>query len=75
MPTVITIWDMADACGNVRLTQFARAAGVDRRTAQKWIDAKLIPVRHLPVSGWVVLRARDVETFLAQMGGAKPTRL
>jgi predicted site-specific integrase-resolvase len=67
MPTVITIWDMADECGNVRLTQLAKAAGVDRRTAKKWVDAGLIPVRHLPVSGWIILRARDVEVFLAQM--------
>lgn len=68
---VLTIWDKADAFGNVRLGHFASAAGVDKRTAKKWVDAGLIPVRRLPESGWIVLRAEDVEVFLTRLDGRK----
>jgi len=68
----MTIWDYADECGNVRLADLAREAGVDRRTAAKWVESGLVPFRRLPISGQVRLKAGDVEAFLTHLEGRKP---
>jgi len=64
---MMSIWDLADARGNVRLADLAHEAGVDLRTARKWVDANLLPHRHLPLSRRVTLKAGDVEQFLASI--------
>jgi len=68
----MTIWDYADECGNVRLADLAREAGVDKRTAAKWLDAGLVPYRRLPLSGQIRLKAPDVERFLAGLRLQQP---
>jgi len=64
---MMTIWSAADEAGNVRVSDVAREAGVDRRTVTKWLDAGLIPYRRLPMSNQVRLKADDVEVFLVQL--------
>lgn len=69
---MMSIWDLADARGNVRLVDLAHEAGVDLRTARKWVDADLLPHRHLPLSGRVVMKAGDVEQFLMSLERKSP---
>ena len=71
---MMSIWDCADSHGNVRLADFAREAGVDRRTARKWVDAGLIPARCLPVSHVYVLKAGDVEEFLENLDNKRTVK-
>lgn len=65
MPVKLTIWDMADACGNVTVSDVAMELGVDVRTVRKWIECKVLPARLLPHSTGrkYRLKASDVEAF------------
>lgn len=72
---MMTIWDVADSRGNVRLADLAREAGVDRRTARKWVDAGLIPARCLPHSNILIIKAHDVEVFMRSLTIGRPANL
>jgi excisionase family DNA binding protein len=63
---MMTIWDMADACGNVRVSHVAAEAGVGKRVVYKWVDAGLLKYRRLP-DGHLRFKAADVEAFLGGM--------
>jgi hypothetical protein len=67
----LTIWDFADECGNVGVADVARAYGVDAQTVRKWIDARLLPVRRVPLGRKIIIKADDVDWFDAHhMRGA-----
>jgi hypothetical protein len=63
----LTIWDLADDCGNVTKAHVARVYGVDPRTVQKWLDAKLLPCRNLPSGRRIIIKAADVVAFDVRM--------
>lgn len=56
---VLTIWDVADECGNLRARDVARLIGVDRQTVYKYVECGVLPCRRLP-GGYMVFRAEDV---------------
>ena len=64
---MMSIWDMADSCGNVRARDVAAEAGVDPRTVYKWVEAGLLPCRRLPGSGRMMFKAAEVEAFLSAL--------
>ena len=64
---MLTIWDMADRCGNVRVKDVAEAAGVTPQTIRKWVDCGLLPYRRLPLSRRIVFEVADVDRFLAEL--------
>ena len=59
----LTIWDLADECGNVGVEDVARVFGVDKRTVRKWVDSKLLPARALPSGRKLLIKADDVDWF------------
>ena len=64
---MLTIWDLADPCGNLRVRDVAAAAGVNRQTVYKWVDYGLLPCRRLPISRRLMFSAQDVERFLTEL--------
>lgn len=59
----LTIWDLADPCGNVTVADVARSYGVHGDTVRKWIDAGLLPVKRIPSGRRIIIKADDVERF------------
>jgi excisionase family DNA binding protein len=70
---MMSIWDLADSRGNVRVRDVAAEAGVDRQTVYKWVENGTIPCRRLPGSGRIMFKAGDVERFLATPIPPAPT--
>jgi excisionase family DNA binding protein len=70
---ILTIWDMADRCGNVTVIQVAEYYGVHPNTARKWIDNDLIAHRHTPSGRRIIIKASDVERFDAAYRHAQPS--
>jgi predicted DNA-binding transcriptional regulator AlpA len=73
MMATLTIWDLADRAGNVRVKDVAAVVGVDRQTIYKFVACGLLPCRRLPISGRMMFKAGDVERFMSQMAVDNPS--
>jgi predicted site-specific integrase-resolvase len=70
---MMSIWDLADSRGNVRVKDVAAEAGVDARTVYKWVECGLLRCRRLPRSGRLMFKATDVEAFMVSLTGQSDT--